>query len=544
MVDSFSVYDSYQAYNSRDNSSTVLLSGGSTFTGSPHLSSLPHVMVVVEADVSGTLYLDFSIDWNNWVSEPLSGYAVEGGKNAKFVMVKGPRWFRVRYVNGSSAQGTFRLDTYFGTFDSPLQAGVPGTASKDVVSVQGVEGMIPVSIQAGDSGTIDAFSRLRVSQPESIFNSKQIFDNQPHFWDDQQTSGSGTSSTHSVNLAASTMSVSNTTAGTRLRQTFQRFNYQPGKSQLIFLTWGNMKTTTGITKIAGYGDDNNGLFFKHSSGTASVVRRTKTSGSVVDNTVAQSSWNIDKMDGTGKSGITLDFAKTQIGVIDFEWLGVGRVRMGFVVDGLIVYCHQFLNANSLSVVYMSTPNLPLRYSIANSGSGAADSFDHICGTVISEGGVQDNGIVFSTNLGSSFVNANTIGTSYALIGIRCKSSTIGETVNIISQSCLAKTNDDFLWEIRLNPTVAGTFAYTDHTGTGVQIALGDTTGNPSTNTVTGGQILRSEYGNGGAVEISEIHTARHLGAAIDGTLDTLVLCVTPLAAGLDIHGSITWRELS
>lgn len=400
-----------------------------------------------------------------------------------------------------------------------------------------------VAVAFADSGSIDAFGRLRVSNPYTIFDSKQLYDTQPLFWDDAETSGGGTSSAHNAATAATTISVSATTAGKRVRQTFMRFNYQPGKSHLVLMTGRMSAGGAGITMNVGYFDDDNGLFFQKSGSILYAVRRTKTSGSVVDNKVAQSSWNLDTLDGNGPSGITLDTTATQIYAIDFEWLGVGRVRMGFVINGLIIYCHEFLHANVLSVVYMSIPNLPLRYSIENSGAGAAASLDHICSTVISEGGVERNGIIRSANNGVTHINANVVGDTYALIGLRLKSTHLAATINVILESTIALTADNYLWDIRFNPTVAGTFTYNDVSNSAVQVAKGDAAGNPSATTVTGGQVIRSEYARGNAPESAEILTVRHLGASLAGVRDTIVLCVTPLSANLDITGSLTWREL-
>ncbi len=170
----------------------------------------------------------------------------------------------------------------------------------------------------GGAGS-DAFGRQRVSNPEMIFNSKQIFDNQPLYWDDVQESGSGTSSTYSNNTASSTLSVSASTVGKRTRQTFMRFNYQASKSQLIFIT-GILKASgggTGIITRMGYFDDNNGLFLECNAGTINLVRRTYVTGAAVDDTIPQSSWNLDAMDGSGPSKITLDFTKTQIFMMDY-----------------------------------------------------------------------------------------------------------------------------------------------------------------------------------------------------------------------------------
>lgn len=250
------------------------------------------------------------------------------------------------------------------------------------------------------------------------------------------------------------------------------------------------------------------------------------------------------MDGTGPSGVTLDLSKAQILIIDFEWLGTGRVRIGFIIDGNIFFVHEFNTANVLSVVYMSTPNLPLRYEIENTGAGGATILEHLCSTVISEGGVDDLGILRSQSLEVATVNANVIGTYYALLGIRQKSARLDSTIAMIRLSTLSTTNDPYHWQIRWNPTVAGTFVYADETNSLVQIAKGDTSGNPSANTVTSGTIVDSGYGTENSSLDTVITNTLRLGATISGTQDEIVLCVTPGSVNLDITGAFTWRELA
>lgn len=395
----------------------------------------------------------------------------------------------------------------------------------------------------------DAFGRQRISNPQTIFDSKFLSDDASDLWDDQEVSGSGTNSAFKANEASVQLIVSATTAGKRVRQTFQRFNYQAGKSQLVFLT-GVVDATgggTGITTALGVFDDDNGIFFRNSEGTYEWVIRSKVTGSAVDNNIPQASWNLDTMDGNGPSGITLDFSRAQIFVIDYEWLGVGRVRVGFNVDGVTYYVHEFLHANNINTVYMSTPNLPIRYEIENDGTGVASTMDQICSTVISEGGQVDVGLkryASTTTAGGGFINANTSGTVYALIGIRLKSTHLTSVIKEIAVSTLALTPDNFEWIVLRNPTVAGTFTYNSHaTDSPVEIAYGDSAGNPSTNTVTGGEEIDGGFVVGDGAARDEISDERYLGSLIDGTPDEVVLCVRPLSANLDIHGSLIWKEI-
>jgi len=397
-------------------------------------------------------------------------------------------------------------------------------------------------IRSSDSPSIDAFARWRVSNPVTLFDSKQLHDNQPFLFDDSETSGTGTSSSHSANEAATTISVGATTAGTRVRQSFQRFNCQPGKSQLILVTFGEFDTATGITKRVGYFDGENGLFFESDEGTVRVVRRTFTSGSAVDNAVDQTGgtpWNLDTMDDNGPSGVNLDFTKTQIGIIDFEWLGVGRVRMGFVVDGVPVYCHQFTNANDLTLVYMSTPNLPIRYEISNDGTGAADDFVQICSSVQSEGGQEDIGAL--RHAFGAGVSSLSSGTTYAMIGIRLQSAKLDGVVKLVKSSLLATTaNDQCRWSLILNPTVAGTFTYANETDSLVQTVASTS----NTNTITGGTYLDGGFFTTSLPTSNILENAIKLGADIAGTQDEMVVSVTPITNNITVHAALTWREIS
>ena len=409
----------------------------------------------------------------------------------------------------------------------------------------------------GNGGGIDAFGRLRMSTPETLFDSKNIFDddglaanveNQPLFYDNQETSGGSTGTNYNVNESSQDLTVANTTMGTRVRQTRMRFNYQPGKSQLIIMTFNMKGAAANITKREGLFDDNNGLFLEFSGTTINFVRRTKASGSVVDNKVAQASWNVDPMDGSGPSGITVDWDKTQIMFVDFEWLGVGRVRLGFVINGIIYYAHEFLNANVLDVVYMTTPNLPLRSEITNDGSGATDSLEQICSTVASEGGSQDLGVTRFASTEGTHVDVATENTIYAVLGIRLKAEYLGATIKILNATLQIHTATDKVeWMLILNPTVGGSFTYADEANSAIQTAKGATA-----NTITGGTKLAGGYiesgGNAsGAAGSAEkgIDSALRLGALIDGTPDTIVLAVRPIAGSsdVDVEGALTWREL-
>lgn len=396
-----------------------------------------------------------------------------------------------------------------------------------------------------DGGTRDGFGRLRVSTPTTLFDSKQIFDNRPVFWDDAEVSGSGTNSTYSQDRASTTLSVSANTAGRRVRQTFQRFNYQPGKSHFIISTvnLANTGGGAGISASVGYYDDANGVFFRIQHGTLYACVRSNVSGTpVLQDEVPQSEWNIDKLDGSGPSGVTLDPAKVHIIFFDMEWLGVGTVRFGFVIDGQFIIAHEAHHANLLADVYMSTPNLPLRYEIENDGTGPASSIQAICSTVISEGGLELTGQVHYSSTGATSISLSTAGTIYPLIGLRLKTTALGQRVDLSYISTLLVTRDNYEWLLLFNPTLSGVPTFTDHPDSTVQTYTAD----PATplSVVTSGYDLGGGYGSQRAAQSEQLRNALRLGASIAGVRDALYLCIRPLSPNANAYAGLGWRELA
>jgi hypothetical protein len=321
------------------------------------------------------------------------------------------------------------------------------------------------------------------------------------------------------------------------------FNYQPGKSLAIAQTFVIGPAQNGITKSVGYFDDNNGVFLRATNGTYSFVIRSNRSGTPADSVYPQDSWNVDKFDGFGPSGVAIDFSKAQILLIDLEWLGVGRVRFGWNIGGKTYYAHYANHANIETGVYMSTPNLPLRAEISNSGSGPASSIETICSTVTSEGDIDTVG----ATRGPSPVAANTqtgyTTTTSVASALRLKSTHLGATINPFRISIFLTTTDSFMWSLQLNPTLASDISgsFTGIPNSAVEYYYGAVT--PVT--VTGeGYVLDSGIASNVAqVQSLQINTAIRPGAAIDGTRDILALCLFSFTGVLSCRSTISWVEL-
>jgi hypothetical protein len=282
-------------------------------------------------------------------------------------------------------------------------------------------------------GQQDAFGRLRVSEAFTLGDYKHTYGIDPNFRD---TLTNGGTVTHIANQACARLATTSNTSSRAIHQTKMYHNYMPGKSQLIKSTINFYAHTANVTKRTGYYDDLNGIYFEQDgAGVLSFVIRTNTSGTASDaRRITQANWNTDKCNGTGASGFNLDITMTQIVFIDFQWLGVGRVRCGFVHDGQMIIAHEFYNSNNLPVVYMANPNLPIRCEILNTGTTTGGYFDQICSTVVSEGGYVESGIDFSVDTGQTSQSITTANGMYPVVAIRLKNSFRGYPNRVVVRS--------------------------------------------------------------------------------------------------------------
>jgi hypothetical protein len=378
--------------------------------------------------------------------------------------------------------------------------------------------------------SLDAFGRLRVSNPQTIFDSKLVYDAQPLYWAEAQAGGAAAGVWNGANAR---VRLTATTGQTSKRQTRRYFNYQPGKSQLIFQTFCMGPAVSGAITRVGLFDDDNGIYLQRSGSALSIVRRS--SSSTPTNAVEQTNWNIDPLNGNGPSRITLDVTKTQILVIDYEWLGVGSVRIGFVIDGNIQYVHQWQNANLATAVYMSTPNLPLRFELDATASAGAVYLDCICGTVMSEGGVQSTGAPFGFFCPRTGNIAN--NASKTLISIRHNASY--PRVSIIPTNLIPLTagNGASQWALLYNPTLAGD-TWTTTTGYCDLDVAG---------TATGGTVIAAGVfsNNAPSISLDLTNATLTLGADIAGVSDIMSLVVTNVSGGNEQYlGAINWIALT
>ena len=303
----------------------------------------------------------------------------------------------------------------------------------------------------------DAFGRLRVSNPLTLFDSSHRYrDN--GLWNTSTASGGTT--VFSANEGLVNLNVTTTSGSQVLRETTKVFSYQPGKSLLVFNTFVMAPAQTNLRQRVGYFGTDNGLYIQLNNSTLSFVERSLVTGIVTESIVNQAAWNADTLDGNGPSGITLDITKAQILFMDIEWLGEGTVRLGFVIDGNFIVCHRFNHANLIPSTYITTASLPLRYEITNTGATAtASTLKQVCSTAISEGGYELRGAQQAIGIPiTAPISLATAGTYYPIISIKLNTSYLDAVVILTALSIMGTGTGIYNWRVvATGATTGGTW---------------------------------------------------------------------------------------
>lgn len=411
----------------------------------------------------------------------------------------------------------------------------------EVVMLADAEGNVVGGGGNFTGAAVDAFGRARMSEPYTLFESDNT--NTPSAKFDVKTVG--TASTTFVDDESTVDMDIGTANGDRcLRRSKRRMAYQPGKSLQILETFVMGTAKENLVQRVGFYDDENGFYLEQSGTDIYFVKRSNVTGTVVETRVAQDDWNGDKLNGVAEdstSGFILDLSKAQIFAMDIEWLGVGSVRCGFVINGTIIIAHTFHHANQVESTYTTRASLPLSYEILNDGITASVSkLKSICATVISEGGFEPRGIsqVHRSSGGLAGQNVNDVWTNLVSIRLIANTGVVVPTgVDVLNVS-----NVDYEWGLFKN-AVANTgtsFSWTNTTDL-VQTAVGNTVIVSWSDQIAGGYLggktAPITLGDGGLEWNSQ------LGVFANGSVETLTLAIragskSKLAAGL-----LKWIEV-
>lgn len=408
----------------------------------------------------------------------------------------------------------------------------------------------PVSSGNPSGMAVDAFGRARTAQPFTLFDSSHRFaDN--GLW--ATSNSSGTTITFNQNAGLIELALPNTANAEIIRETTKVFSYQPGKSLQTMSTFVLNPAQTNLRQRVGYFGANNGIYLELDGSSLYFVERNSVGGTLAETRVAQADWNVDTLLGNVVSSpthITLDITKAQILFIDIEWLGLGTVRCGFVIDGRLVHCHSFHHANFIANTYMTTASLPLRYEIKNHNGATGNSslMKQICSTVISEGGYELYGTQQAVDIPiQSPVDLPTAGTYYPIISLRLKTSPnrLDAIAILTAISLMAITNNaNYNWRLVASGTTTG--------GTWVSAADNSSVEYNITGTsFSGGRILASGFTSGsvqGQQTIDILKEALFKFQLERNGLSNTPYEITLIAAaslnGADIFASLDWEEIS
>ena len=398
----------------------------------------------------------------------------------------------------------------------------------------------PVAVNFYGSA-LDAFGRARASQPYTLFDSQNRYAKNDLF---SESTATGGTVTYDANASTVELNVTASSGSEVVRQTYRSFAYQPGKGLLVMNTFV-MPTATANQRIRiGYFNTQNGVFLERDGISVYITRRTYVTGAAVDTRVAQDDWNGDKLDGTGNSGYTLDLTKAQIFWEDFEWLGVGSVRCGFVINGETIICHTFQNANNLTSVYMTTAILPVRYEITNTSASSVATLKQICSTVISEGGYEKK--VATDVVRMVNVNTNITTASFTpLVSIRLASGRTGAVIIPDGYSVLPTSASATTFEVLMikNATLTGPTAWVVTSSSNVEADIASTG-------CSGGTIIHSSYVLASNLSSNFVSNGTdynwdlQLGANLAGASDTYTIAIRSLTGTHSAIGTMAFWDLT
>jgi len=401
-----------------------------------------------------------------------------------------------------------------------------------------------VAVQEIGGTAVDAFSRLRVSEPQAVFDCQFTYNAQPLLFE-QITAESGAAVAHEATERAIKCTFADTpTGGKAYVQSYRYFRYQPGKSQTVFITFNMNSGVANVVKLAGLTDGTNGYEFRLNGTTPEfrIVSAT-TAGT---QTAGQTAWNIDAMDGSGPSGITLDFSKTQILVINFQALYVGRVIFGWDVGGKIVAAHEFNNANVQAYPYIQTANLPIRVGMTCTGTVSTTMLFDCC-AVISEGGQSDTTGFLFTAEGTATAGSAT-RTHILSIQPATTFNSITNRIQIepLSVELLVTGSNPIYWELCLGATFSGTPTWTSVNATysGMKYnSAGTISGTPAIILASGYVNSTAASRGSGKAEINSLYPITLDAAGAVRTLGTLTLCVTGIGSTSATRAALNWKEV-
>ena len=407
-------------------------------------------------------------------------------------------------------------------------------------------------IGQGFSG--DLFGRLKTSQPLTLFDSTHRYEQDDDFSD--VIVGAGSAVGIITHQSTATLGIGTTAGCSFVRESKRVFAYQPGKALQVLQTFVMAPPKANLTQRVGYASSTNGVVLEQVTGAAGIttvywVMRTERSGISTEIRVPQSEWSIDTYDGVGvgttsrnSSGHQLDLTKAQIMFTEYEWLGVGAVRCGFVnKDGNFHITHIFNHANTIDSTYMTTATLPVRYEIFNTGiTTSSSTMKQICVSIQSNGGYEKK-VVSDVARQDAFVSVGTT-TFVPLVSIRLKAGREDSVILPNQINALPDSATSVFYEVALikNATISG--------GTWITSSSPNVEQNTTGTSLSGGTVVRAEYvssankASNPLNESTEYNWDLQLGRTQAKVSDIYTLAVRAISGSGNCIGALSFYDLT
>jgi hypothetical protein len=434
----------------------------------------------------------------------------------------------------TASSGTYTAGTTMATKQNADLSHSQRVVVDNVPANQPVTVTNTVPISRADDFYNDAFQRLRTSDPDPRFDINFKYDKQPLIFD-EITAGGGQAN-HDPIARDVVLSVGDTVNASRAAICQRWYNvYTPGDSQFVIITG-----TLNAANLAG--------------GTAEFFLRSNVTGTLTEVTqdiTAMANWQY-----------------SQIFVMDFQSLDVGRIRYALDRDGLVMELGEISNDNKRETAYWQNPSLPICYDVFNTATESVTEFRYgdaenaigfrfrvaadanhyaraICSSVKSEGGgglLDLDGFPFTAGNGATTKTVSTTLIPLASIQLKTTFNSLANRGLVLPQAYSFQTDQPIFYEIRVNATLTNASFASVSADSLVNVDVAATA-------VTGGRVIASGYIGAGGQRAGgtekSITSKIPLSVNYAGTAgDVLTVCAIRTSAQNASAGvTLEWREI-
>ena len=144
-------------------------------------------------------------------------------------------------------------------------------------------------------------------------------------------------------------------------------------SRGTYTGWDAYPSGTTVVFVANSAGAKSGVYTLVGTTAIGTITQNKAGSAGVETFIPQASWNGDKMDGTGNSGVILDPTKGNVYQIDIQYLGYGSIV--FKIEGSLIgnnpdwiAVHSLDLPNTLSTTSFGNPAFPFTLASYSAGS--------------------------------------------------------------------------------------------------------------------------------------------------------------------------------